>query len=52
MNLKELLQQENKLRWLDVGCGGNFEKGFYYLDVFPKGILDLAVQKNTFEPIF
>lgn len=48
MNLKELLQQENKLRWLDVGCGGNFEKGFYYLDVFPEGILDPAIQKKYF----
>ena len=40
---------EKKTRWLDVGNGGNFEKGFYYLDIlsskkprfFQKDILHL-----------
>ena len=33
MNLKEKLIKEGKTRWLDVGSGGNFEEGFYYLDI-------------------
>lgn len=48
MNLKELLQQKNKLRWLDIGCGGNFEEGFHYLDVFPEGILDINIKERYF----
>ena len=40
MNLKEKLIKEKRTRWLDVGCGGNFEDGFYYLDTFPEGIID------------
>lgn len=31
---KDKLIQENKLRWLDVGCGGNFEENFKYIDTF------------------
>jgi len=34
--LKEILTLENKIRWLDVGNGGNFERGFYYLDILPE----------------
>ena len=36
---KEKLIKENKTRWLDVGCGGNFEDNFYYLDTFAEGIV-------------
>ncbi len=32
---KDKLKQENKQRWLDVGCGGNFEDNFMYIDTFP-----------------
>lgn len=35
MTLKEKLSKKSKNRWLDVGCGGNLESGFYYLDTFP-----------------
>lgn len=35
MNLKEKLISENKTRWLDIGNGGNFEDGFYYMDILP-----------------
>ena len=48
MNLKELLQKENKLRWLDVGCGSNFEEGFHYLDIFPSGILQPTIKRKYF----
>jgi predicted SAM-dependent methyltransferase len=48
MNLKERLKKEKKTRWLDVGCGGNFEDGFYYLDVFPEGMIDARFRKKYF----
>ncbi len=35
MNLKETLTGAGKVRWLDVGCGGEFNDGFRYLDVRP-----------------
>ena len=36
MGLKEKLISEGKTRWLDIGCGGNFENDFFYLDNFPE----------------
>lgn len=39
MSLKEQLLREDRTVWLDVGSGGNFEEGFYYLDVFPEKVL-------------
>lgn len=33
MSLREDLIKQNKLKWLDIGCGNVFEKGFYYLDI-------------------
>jgi len=30
MTLREKLIKTNKNRWLDVGCGKNFEKGFIF----------------------
>lgn len=58
MNLREKLVSENKKRWLDIGNGGNFEDGFYYMDIlalsenhqeksdhyFQKDILDLKTK--------
>jgi predicted SAM-dependent methyltransferase len=44
MNLKEKLIDEKKTRWLDIGCGGIFEDGFYYLDTFQPSILDKKYQ--------
>jgi predicted SAM-dependent methyltransferase len=37
--LKDKLIQENKIKWLDIGCGGHFENNFYYLDTFPEGMI-------------
>lgn len=39
MSLKEILMRQNKTRWLDIGCGRNFEEGFLYLDKLPKKIV-------------
>jgi len=39
--LKEKLVSENKGKWLDIGCGGNLEKDFYYLDTFPEGVVSI-----------
>lgn len=39
MGLREHLFSENKTKWLDVGCGGNFEEHFFYVDVFPEGMI-------------
>lgn len=30
--LNKVLINQGKIRWLDIGCGGNFEPGFHYLD--------------------
>jgi predicted SAM-dependent methyltransferase len=46
--LKERLKKEKKTHWLDVGCGGNFEDGFYYLDIFPEGMIDTHFRKKYF----
>lgn len=48
MNLKKKLIKESKTRWIDIGCGGNFEKGFYYLDVFPENIIDPKFRNRYF----
>ncbi len=48
MNLKEQLTQAKKTRWLDIGSGGNFEDGFYYLDTFPEGMVDERFRKRYF----
>lgn len=37
--LKKKLIEEQKLRWLDIGCGGNLDRDFYHLDTFPEGIV-------------
>ena len=44
MNLAERLVRAGKTRWLDVGCGGIFDKGFHYVDLFQPEILDPAVK--------
>ena len=38
--LKERLLRPSRTRWLDVGCGGNFEGGFEYLDIFSPELVD------------
>ncbi len=43
MSLKEILIKKNKIHWLDIGCGRNFEEGFVYLDKLPKKLVE---QKN------
>lgn len=43
--LKEELKKSNKTRWLDIGCGGNFEDNFYYVDTFPEG---MVAQKDKY----
>jgi predicted SAM-dependent methyltransferase len=40
MSLKENLIKQNKTRWLDVGCGRNFEEGFFFLDKLPKKFIN------------
>ncbi|HWG98091.1 MAG TPA: methyltransferase domain-containing protein [Pilimelia sp.] len=39
MRLRDRLVSAGRTRWLDVGCGGEFEPGFDYLDVFPTGLV-------------
>jgi len=39
-SLREKLISDGLLRWLDVGCGGNFEDGFDYIDLFPPEAID------------
>lgn len=39
IGLKEKLIKENKLKWLDIGCGDNFEDNFYYLDTFAENLV-------------
>lgn len=38
--LRRHLVDTNRTRWLDIGCGGNLEKTFHYIDIFPEGIVD------------
>ena len=52
--LEKKLITEGKNRWLDIGCGGNFSNGFYYLDYFstaeiPEEIADKYFKKNIIE---
>ena len=49
MTFQEKLIRENKKRWLDIGCGKNFEKGFYYLDVFSKKDIPSKYRKKYFK---
>ena len=48
MTLKEKLLKENKNRWLDVGCGKNFEESFYYLDIWPSKHIPPKYRKRYF----
>jgi len=49
MNLKEKLIKENRNRWLDIGCGNNFEDGFYYLDILFKKNVKMHARNRYFE---
>jgi len=46
MNLRERLISDNRRRWLDIGCGGNFEPGFVHMDSYPREILSGSRQRN------
>jgi predicted SAM-dependent methyltransferase len=39
LNLRDQLVADKKTRWLDIGNGGEFAKGFYYLDTFPENMV-------------
>lgn len=49
MSLKEILIKQNKKRWIDIGCGRNFEEGFLYLDNFPKKFVKRENRKKYFK---
>jgi len=49
MTLREKLIKTNKNRWLDVGCGKNFEKGFYFLDILPKKCIPQKYRNRYFK---
>src|ERR1700691_4623626 len=38
--LRQYLVENNKRRWLEIGCGGTLADDFYYIDIFPEGIVD------------
>ena len=44
--LRRHLLATNRTRWLEIGSGGNFEERFYYVDVFPEGIVDPAFRSK------
>jgi predicted SAM-dependent methyltransferase len=48
MTLQEKLFSEGRTRWLDVGCGGNFERNYYYLDLFPEDIINPEFKDRYF----
>ncbi len=37
--LKQKLIDEKKTRWLEIGCGGTLDDNFFYVDLFPEGIV-------------
>jgi len=49
MSLKDKLIKAGKTRWLDIGCNKNFEKNFYFLDVFPKKEIPRKYRKKYFK---
>jgi predicted SAM-dependent methyltransferase len=48
MNLREQLLEADKTSWIDIGCGGNFEDGFLYVDTFPKDSIKPEYQSRYF----
>jgi predicted SAM-dependent methyltransferase len=38
--LRRHLVENDKRRWLEIGCGGTLADDFYYIDIFPEGIVD------------
>ena len=46
MSLKSLLEKENKLKWLDIGCGSRFDEGFDYLDIIDCQSKDTTIQNR------
>ncbi len=45
-SLKELLLKAQKTRWLDVGCGGDRERGFFYMDTFSAETIPKAERRR------
>jgi predicted SAM-dependent methyltransferase len=48
MNLKESLIKSKRTKWLNVGCGDNFDEGFYYIDIFPAGVISEKFRDKYF----
>jgi predicted SAM-dependent methyltransferase len=38
--LETHLIKNNQKRWLEIGCGGTPQENFWYIDIFPEGIVD------------
>jgi len=49
MTFQEKLIREKKNNWIDIGCGRNFEKMFYYLDIFPQKDISIEYRKKYFQ---
>jgi predicted SAM-dependent methyltransferase len=39
VSLRSELLRAGRRRWLDLGCGGRFDDGFDYVDIFPEGLV-------------
>ncbi|MET8777773.1 hypothetical protein ABZV58_22445 [Nocardia sp. NPDC004654] len=48
MNLQQSLVGSGRLRWLDVGSGGEFAPNFHYLDIFPEGLVPSDLKSKYF----
>lgn len=48
-NLEKKLIRENKTRWLDIGCGGNFSPGFHYLDFYSTVEISEEIKSRYFK---
>lgn len=46
MSLKSFLCENNKLKWLDIGCGGRYDEGFDYLDILDCSSESIDIQKK------
>lgn len=47
--LRERLLSEDKTSWIDIGCGGNFEDGFWYVDTFPVESIGIEYRDRYFK---
>jgi predicted SAM-dependent methyltransferase len=46
--LRSHLTSKGQTRWLEVGCGGTLEEGFFYIDIFPEGVVDRSFRDKYF----